>query len=107
MSKKYRLQYWDSQNSVLSISWAWDRENYIAGDCRVRAIKESTDIEKHNKINHQTQNYTKSMTLNESRAHIVKNSKILGSQIHDCIGLILEDVCEKVEFDETIQIRNH
>jgi hypothetical protein len=105
MVDKYKLQYWDSRNTVLSINWAGDREDYIKGDCRVRAIRESTDVVKHN-INHlQIKNYTNPMTLDEARAYIAENSGMLGSQIHDCVGLTLEDVCNKVEFDEPIQVR--
>ena len=75
-------------------------------DCRVRAIKESTDVDEHNKGHHQRQNYAEPMTLDELKTYIAKNSGMLGSQIHDCVGLTLEDVCKKVEFDEPIQIRN-
>ncbi|MFA4960316.1 MAG: hypothetical protein WC548_01505 [Candidatus Pacearchaeota archaeon] len=107
MVEKYKLQYWDNKNTVLSISWASDREDYVTGDCRVRAIRESTDVYEHNRGHSQVQNYTEPMTLDESRTYIAKNSKMLGSQIHDCVGLTLEDVCENVEFGEPIQVRNY
>jgi len=103
---KYRLQYWDHRNTVLSINWAADRRDYVPGDCRVRAIKAITDVEKHNKSNYQRQNYTKPMTLDEARVYIAKNSRMLGSPINDCVGLTLEDICGVVEFDEPIRVRN-
>ena len=106
MVEKYKLQYWDIENTMLSINWVGDRKDYVRGDCRVRAIKKSTDTERHNTSHHQKQNYSKPMTLDESRIYIAENSEMLGSQIHDCVGLTLEDVCEKVEFDRPIQVRN-
>jgi hypothetical protein len=105
MTDKYKLQYWDSRNTVLSINWAGDREDYIRGDCRVRAIRGSTDVVKHNRNHLQIKNYTKPMTLDQARTYIAENSGMLG-QIHDCVGLTLEDVCKKVEFGKPIQVRN-
>ena len=102
---QYKLQYWDPRNKLLSIKWAKDRKDYIAGDCRVRAIQESTDVDEHNKIHSQKQNYSKLMTLDEARRYIEENSQML-DEVHDCVGLTLEDVCKVINFSMPIKIRN-
>lgn len=48
---KFKLQYWDSRKTVLSSDFVHvivDIMGYVAGDCYVRAIKESTDVDAHN-----------------------------------------------------------
>ena len=105
MAKQYKLQYWDHRNEALSINWASDREDYVAGDCRVRAIMGSTDVDEHNKQHFQRQNYSPPMSLEEARQYIAQNQDMLG-KVHDCVGLTLEDVCGVVEFSEPIRIRN-
>jgi len=106
MAEKYKLQYWDHANTVLSIGWATNEEEYVAGDCVVRAIKETADVDQHNKKHFQHQNYTEPMTLSEARRYIAQNKEMLGSLIHDCVGLTLEDTLEEVEFRRPIRVRN-
>jgi len=105
MAEQYKLQYFDCRNEVLSIGWAVDREDYVAGDCRVRAILGGTDVDQHNKKHFQRQNYSAPMTLEDARQYIEQNKSMLG-EVHDCVGLILEDICKVVEFSEPIRIRN-
>lgn len=105
MVEKYKLQYFDRGNEVLSINWAGDRKDYVAGDCLVRAIMGDTNVDEHNKTHFQKQNYSAPMTLEEVRLYLVQNIGMLG-EVHDCVGLTLEDVCKVVEFTAPIRIRN-
>lgn len=100
MVERYKLKYWDSANKVFSIDWAFNRENYVPGDCYVRAITEDANVIKDSKIH-----YSSPMTLKKAREYIVKNPEMLG-QIHDCVGLTLEDICKSVDFLKPIKIRN-
>jgi len=106
MTEKYKLRYWDRDEKVLSIRWAGDRTDYVPGDCRVLAIKESTQISQDQKSSLLGQKYTAPMTLDELREYIVKNAKMLGSLIHNCVGINLEDICEAVEFEKPIEVRS-
>ena len=103
--EKYKLQYWDTLTTVLSIKWANDRQDYVSGDCRVRAVTGDTNVDEHNRKHFQRQKYSASMTLEEARQYVAQNLSMLG-EVHDCVGLTLEDVCRVVEFPESIQIRN-
>jgi len=47
--KKYRLPYTDRHHKVVAIQFTHHRRDYVAGDFYVRAIKSTTDIQKHNK----------------------------------------------------------
>jgi len=109
MAEKYRLQYWNPRETSLSINWVGmrqgDKRPHEIGDCRVRAIRESTDIKAHNESHFQKQKYTEPMTLDDVRNYITQNNAMLG-EVHDCVGLTLEDACIEVEFSEPIQIRN-
>lgn len=108
MEERYRLQYFRSKTS-LSIKWCNNEDNYVRGDCRVRAIKESTDIKVHNKKNLQSNLYTGLMTKKELKEFISRDPDLLGSMINNCRGLVLEDFVffEKVDFDSPIEIKNN
>ena len=105
MAETYRLQYFDDRDGVLAINWAKDRKNYVPGDCRVRAIHGDTDLAEHNRVHFQNQNYSAPLTLEEARLYISQNTGLLG-EVHDCVGLALEDICGVADFSEPIQIRN-
>jgi len=102
---KFRLQYWDSREEVLSIQWAFGRKDYVSGDCYVRAIAEETDVNEHNARNHQNQKYSEPLTLDEARKYVEDNVRMLG-EVHDCLGLRLEEKCEVAEFSAPIVVRN-
>lgn len=104
MVEKYKLQYWDHRNNLLSINWAHSRD-YVAGDCRVRAIPGDMNVDDHNRIQFQRQTYSAPMTLEEAREYIAQNSEMLG-KVHDCVGLTLEDVCIVADFTKPIEVRN-
>ena len=111
LEEKFQLQYWSRFKDALSIQWAFDRPNHVSGDCYMRAIRSETDAMGHNRRRHQNLPYTEPMTLAEARAFLSENKGLLGSRIHDCIGLQLEDtpiiekVPEKVFFPEPIHVR--
>lgn len=107
MVNRYRLQYRDERNNALSIQFAYYKTGAIPGDCyRVKAIKESTDVELYNKDHFPGKNYTNPMTFDEARQYIAQNHELFGSQRFLCVGLTLEDICGKIDFDVPIQIRN-
>jgi hypothetical protein len=102
---KFKLQYWDPRKTVLSIEFAHDK-GYVLGDCYVRAINESTDEDAYNKKHFQMHRYTKPMDIDEARSFVSQNTDMLG-EVHDCIGLTLQDANDKREyFKEPIIIRN-
>ena len=100
MVDKYRLQYFTRFHDALAISWV--KSN---GDCNVRALKESTNVDEHNKSHFQTQTYSEPMTLAEARDYIFENAEMLGILVHDCVGLQLEDLCVDVQFKEPVSVR--
>jgi hypothetical protein len=106
MEEKYKLQYRNYKEDSFAIRWTHNKKDYVEGDCLVKAIKTDTDVKINKRLRLQENYYTNSMTLDGARNLIVKNKNMLGSQIHDCIGLTLDDICESVEFDEPIQVRN-
>jgi len=109
---EYRLQYFDRRRNVLAINWAHNRDDYVSGDFYVRAIRTSTDVDKHNKDNHQRQLYTIPMSLDRTRTFIDRFGRDLCGEVHDCKGLVLEDFVKGVDesrwvnFDNPVQIRN-
>ena len=105
MSINYRLQFWDKRKNALAINWAKDRVDYVEGDCRVRAILGSTDVEEHNKNHFQRQEYSEPMTLEQARDYIKVNTARLG-EVHDCVGLTLEDACFNSDFAKPVEVRN-
>lgn len=111
LEEKFRLQYCSRFKDVVAINWAFDRAKYVLGDCYVRAIREETDIAEHNRIHCQKPIYTEPMALAEAQGFISENKRLLGSMIHDCVGLQLEDtplgsVSRRIIFPEPIIVRN-
>ena len=106
MTDKYKLQYfWPHKTNVLAIQWA-SGEDYVSGDCLVRAIQDTTDVDTHNISTHQKQLYSIPMSLKEARDFGARNYIMLG-EVHDCLGLTLEDACnQEVRFDSPVEIRN-
>jgi len=108
MTTKYKIQFHNRLKSAISIQWAFDRkEDYVPGDCYVRGISADTDVDEHNKAKCQKQVYTDALTLDEARQFVLDNVELLG-EIHDCLGLTLEDRCEdkSVCFDKPVEVRN-
>jgi len=109
MTQRYRIQFFDEEAKVLAINWVGihpeDKYECEAGDCRVRAIAEETDIARHNKSHFQNQQYTEPMTLEEARTFIERNKSGLGI-MNDCVGLTLEDSLKTVEFTEPVRVRS-
>ena len=104
--KRYRLQFFDrSEPKIFAINWVAG-PGRVAGDCRVRAIAGTTDPDAHNRASHQRQRYSEPLTLDEARAYVAANAAGLGTLIHDCVGLQLEDGTPDVDFAEPIQVRN-
>lgn len=102
LEERFRLQYYGRDRDFLAITWAFDHEGYVPGNCYVRAIRSETDFAEHDDFP-----YTEPMTLAEARVIIYENKGMLGSMIHDCIGLKLEDTLKgSVIFLEPITIRN-
>jgi|SRR3989338_6451092 len=100
---KYRLQYFDQDRTVLAIQWAHSRVDYEPGDFYVRAIKETTSVSAHNKANNQRQIYTRPHSIDQARVFIGR----FGVQdVHDCVGLALEDERRYIDFDIPILFRN-
>ena len=101
---RYRLQRM-ALSDVFLIAWADRRPGYVPGDCYVRAIEEKTDPVSHPRLVHTRARYTEPMTLDEARAIVAANPLELGSMIHDCVGLLLEDG-RAVDFAEPVIVRN-
>ncbi|MDP3699052.1 MAG: hypothetical protein Q8R47_05695 [Nanoarchaeota archaeon] len=100
---RYRLLYTDRQHKVLAIQFAHHRSDYVPGDFYVRALKGTTDIMNHNK-KHGLQDYTPAYTLDRAIIFIQKIAKV--GQVHDCLGLRLEDEQSYVNFNQPIMFRN-
>ncbi len=100
---KYRL-IWFIKDSLLALDFSHHGVARVAGDCIVRAIKEETDVDAHNKTDFQEQQYTEPMTIEEARSFILgEGRKAVGSDVERCLGLSLEDSDnEKVLFDDPI-----
>jgi len=105
--ERYRPEYFGRERDILLINWANDNPNYSTGDCRVKAIHESTDVKKHCRKNFHKSFYTDPMTLDEARRYIFDNSGMLGSLINNCVGLRLEDRCNdemNLDFETPIPV---
>ncbi len=91
--EKYRLQFFDAHKACLAINWANAYENgkFATGDCVVRAICGTTDVDAHNRAHQQLQTYTEPMSLEDARRYIAEHILMLGSMVHDCVGIVLED----------------
>ncbi|MDP3771689.1 MAG: hypothetical protein Q8R16_05295 [bacterium] len=54
----------------------------------------------------QSQTYTDPLTLDAARRYIAEHTVMLGAQIHDCVGIVLEDAEDRIiPFDPPIQVR--
>ena len=106
MADKYRLQYfWPHKTDLLAIQWACGKDR-TSGDCLVRAIQDTTDVDDHNRSNNQMYLYSVPMSLEEARDFVARNHVML-EQVYDCLGLTLEDACnQEVRFDSPVEIRN-
>jgi len=105
MTNKYRLKLFGPRGSAFAIHFSTAEKNYSQKNCRIRAIMESTDVTKHNKNNLSNANYTEPKTIEEVKEYISKNQGMLGDN-KNCKGLILEDICRKVDFNKSIQVKN-
>lgn len=107
MNDQYRLQFFDAHKACLAINWANAYENRFArGDCVVRAICGTTEVDAHNRARHQHQTYTTPMPIEDVRRYIAEHPLMLGSSVHDCVGIVLEDAGDRfVPFGNPIQVR--
>lgn len=109
MDEWYRLQLFDTHGACFAINWANAYENgrFATGDCVVRAIRATTDVDTHNHARHQLQRYTEPMSLGDVRRYITEHPMMLGAQIHDCVGVVLEDADDCIiTFGAPIQVRD-
>jgi len=109
MDDQYRLQLFDIHGACLAINWAsaYGADRYATGDCVVRAIRSTTDVAAHNRTRGQLQRYTDPMTISDVRRFIDEHRMMLGSQVHDCVGIVLEDSEDRiVPFDQPITVRS-
>jgi len=100
---KYRIQYRYKERNCLSLKWAFKRDDFQSGDFYIKALKESTNVDEHNRDNNRNHIYTDPMSLENARSFI---EKIDNGSVRDCMGLTLEDELTVVDFEEPIQIRN-
>jgi hypothetical protein len=98
MVVRYRLQYINSNNALLSIKRPYEEVNYMPGDCRVQATEENGTH------THLKKAFTEPMTIDEIREYLLKNHGLLGPS-RDCIGLSLDNSGRNIAFDEAIQVR--
>ena len=108
----YKLQYFDRDRSNISIQLAYGSDDYVPGDFYVRAIRDTTDVDEHNRSKHQRNVFTISMPLHKTKTFIERFGGDNCGKVHDCKGLILEDFVagvdesRYVDFDKPILIRN-
>ncbi|MDO8622473.1 MAG: hypothetical protein Q7R80_04540 [bacterium] len=108
MDEHYRLQLFDFHATCLAINWASAYgANRAVGDCVVLAIRAATDVDAHNRTRGQRQRYTEPMALADARRFVEAMKHLLGSRVHDCIGIVLEDdgAYPVVAFDPPIEVR--
>ena len=86
MHEPIRLKYFSA--GTLNIRWASDRKDYVQGDCYVLAVRASVPVAAHGGPGVA---WSEPMPLADARAFIAAHPQMLGSQIHDCVGVALED----------------
>lgn len=102
-TERFRLKFFVSDGSFVQINWARGRDR-VSGDCYVSTIKESSDPKVVHPHAPHDQRYSPPMTLDEIRAYVAARPEMLGSQIHDCIGVeLMEDELPHV-FAEPIRV---
>jgi len=101
--EKYRLQHFMRDRNILAIKFANFSSDYVPGDFYVRAILGTTNSVAHNKANGQKNIYTQSYTLAQARQVIMNWSNF--GEVHDCMGLALEDESRYVDFEKAIHFR--
>ena len=84
---------------IVLIRWAFDLPNYEAGDCVVVVDPEGAEA-----VGFCSGSF-EPMTLEEIRAFVAADTSVLGSLIHDCHGVILDN--EMILFEHPIVVRNH
>ena len=99
----YRLQFFDESKNQLALVMKHHSER----DFYVRAIKETTDINLHNRTHYLTATYSRPYySLDQARSFIHTAELDI---VRDCLGLCLEDtifhIPEYVPFEPPILIR--
>lgn len=90
MSERIRLKYQTA--GTLSIRWAHERKDYVAGDCFVCACRETSDPSEFDLHDADPSTaWSRPMTLEEAREFIAGHRHMLGSMINRCLGVTLLD----------------
>ena len=101
--EKYRLQHFMRDRNILAIKFANFSPDYVPGDFYVRAILGTTNPVAYNKANGQKNIYTQPYTLAQARQFIINWKNF--DEVHDCMGLSLEDEYRYVDFEKAIHFR--
>ncbi len=95
-TERFRLKFFSPLH--FAIRWASERPGYVAGDCYVVVFTADADAGTPTMA---------PMAPEEIRAYLAERVDMLGGQIHDCVGLSVEDADGRaVDFVEPIRVRN-
>lgn len=95
-TERFRLKLFSPLH--LAITWASERPDYVAGDCYAVAFTADAEAETPTLA---------PMTLDEIRVYIAGRTDMLGSQIHDCVGISIQDQDGRaVAFPSPLPVRN-
>lgn len=106
MPERIKLKY--PTASTLSIRWARERKDYLAGDCYVCACRETSDPLQFDPNAPPSTAWSRPMTLEEAHKLIAAHPQMLGSLINRCFGVTLLD--EKhltIDFSSAVQVGRH
>ncbi len=92
MEKKYQLEYILGTKETFRIRTAFDKKEFNFSGCRIIAIQENLEI---------GDNYSRPLTLSDSKKYVEVNQKALGATIPICYGLNLSNNTF-LDFDEPI-----
>ncbi len=101
---KYRLKYFFVSGSVLAIDPIGGTGERKAGDYLIRAVKEDTDTDAHDREKRWHRKYTEAMTIEDVKKFLLNfGQDIVGDDAKRCFGISLEDYNNKeVLFDKPI-----
>jgi len=95
-TERFRLKLFSPMH--LSIVWDSKRHGYVPGDCQVVAFSAGAEAETPTLA---------PMTIDEIRAYVADRTDMLGTLIHDCTGISVQDQDGRgVDFPSPIQVRN-
>ena len=99
MQTRYQIRKFGEDHVM--IQWAFAASDYEPGDCLVVVDPAGTECD----VDWISPGYLDPMTLEEIRAYIAADTRVLGFLIHDCRGIVLDG--EMILFDNPVQVRNH